>query len=154
MIPPEGRTRARVEEVSAESVLPYYLKALAMGIPAILIGVQISAWIVFLSFPDAIWTRADFRDIYTSGYMVHSGYAHQLYDLEVQRQFQNQLVSERTSLLAFDHLAYETFMFVPFSYLPYPIAYFLFMGWNAALFVLSFSVIRPFLQGLSAVWKF
>lgn len=125
-----------------------------MGIPAILIGIQISAWIVFLSFPDAIWTRADFRDIYTSGYMVRSGYAHQLYDLEIQRRFQNQLVSERTSLLAFDHLAYETFLFVPFSYFPYRSAYFLFMAWNSALFVFSFTVFKPLLRGLSVVWKF
>jgi hypothetical protein len=56
-------------------------------------------------------------------------------------------------LLAFDHLAYETFLFVPFSYLRYPVAYFLFMAWNAALFVLSFILVKPFLHGLSVVWK-
>jgi hypothetical protein len=153
MIPLEVRTGGRVDRVVAGNETPYYLTAVAMAIPAILIGIQISTWIIFLSFPDAIWTRADFRDIYTSGYMVRSGYAHQLYDHEVQRQFQNQLVSERTSLLAFDHLAYETFVFVPFSYLPYPVAYFVFMAWNAALFVLSFVVIKPFLPGLSVLWK-
>src|SRR5262245_17712940 len=102
MISSDANTQARFEGAAPIREPPYYVKALAMGIPAILIGVQISAWIIFLSFPDAIWIRADFRDIYTSGYMVRSGYAHQLYDLEVQRQFQNQLVSERTSLLAFD----------------------------------------------------
>src|SRR5215467_11542772 len=153
MILSEANSQARVEGVVPTREMPYYVKALAMGIPAILIGIQISAWIIFLSFPDAIWTRADFRDIYTSGYMVRSGHAYQLYDLEIQRQFQNQLVSERTSLLAFDHLAYETFLFVPFSYFPYPAAYFAFMAWNAALFVLAFVVLKPFLQRLSAVWK-
>jgi Glycosyltransferase family 87 len=153
MIPLENRPGSPVERVVARSHIPYYLTALAMGIPAILIGIQISAWIIFLSFPNATWTRADFRDIYTSGYMVHSGYAHQLYELEVQREFQNRLVSERTSLLAFDHLAYETFLFVPFSYLHYPAAYFAFMAWNAALFVLSFVVLKPFFNGLSTVWK-
>ena len=153
MIPLEGRTGSSVDGVVATSDIPYYLTALAMGIPAILIGIQISTWVIFLSFPIAIWTRADFRDIYTSGYLVRSGYAHQLYDLEVQRQFQNQLVSARTSLLAFDHLAYETFLFVPFSYFSYPAAYFFFMAWNAALFVLSFVVINPFLYRLSVVWK-
>src|SRR5438876_10832819 len=99
-------------ETVVRSEVPYYLKGSAMGIPAILLGIQLSVWIGFAFLPDAIWTRADFRDIYTSGYMVRSGYAHQLYDHAVQWHFQNQLVSERTSLLAFDHLAYEAFLFV------------------------------------------
>lgn len=132
---------------------PYYVKALAMGIPALLIGIQISLWAGFFALPDAVWTRADFRDLYTSGYMLRTGMAAHMYDYDFQRQLQNQLVSERTSLLAFDHLAYEAVLFVPFSFLSYRTAYFSFMAWNALLYAACYWVLRPFLGQLSRIWK-
>ena len=137
-------------EVGSEP--PYYVKGAALGIPAILVGLQVSAWITFFLFPRVILTRADFRDIYTSAYMVRSGYSHQLYDYDTQKRFQDELVSARSSLLPFDHLPYETLLFVPFAVLPYKSAYFTFMSCNFALLAVLFRVFLPFLSQLRATW--
>ena len=137
---------------AAGSEPPFYVKGAALGIPAVLVGLQVSAWITLFLFPSVILTRADFRDIYTSGYMVRSGYVRQLYNYDTQKRFQDELVSPRTSLLPFDHLPYETLLFAPFSLLPYKSAYFAFMACNLALLGLLFRVFHPFLANLRATW--
>ena len=66
---------------------PYYLKALVIGIPAIVLGLQISGWIGFL--PVIRDGHADFRNLYTAGYMVRSGHGHDLYTYSEQKKFQD-----------------------------------------------------------------
>jgi len=132
--------------------LPAFAKASAMALPAILVGLQLSAWIGFCMFPSTMRGRADFRHLYTAGYMVRTGQASKLYDYETEKALQSTLVSPGTIALPFNHLAYEALLFVPFSLVRYSVAYFLFMGFNAALLVIAFRLLLPSLGNLSRVW--
>ena len=137
---------------SAHLELPAFAKATAMALPAIMIGLQLSAWIGFFLLPSAILGRADFRHLYTAGYMVRTGQATKLYDYETEKALQSTLVSPGTIALPFNHLDYEALLFVPFSLVRYPIAYFLFMGFNLALLGIAFRLLLPALENLRRVW--
>src|SRR6266566_795805 len=152
-------TEATHNSVNTQSVnasvrieLPAFAKASAMGLPAIMIGLQLSAWIGFFLLPSAILGRADFRHLYTAGYMVRTGQATKLYDYETEKALQSTLVSPGTIALPFNHLDYEALLFVPFSLVRYPIAYFLFMGFNLALLGIAFRLLLPALENLRRVW--
>src|SRR6266849_685405 len=96
---------------------PYYVRALAMGFSAYLIGVHLWTWIFMFSVMAG--GRADFRQLYTAGYMARSGHAAELYDYNSQTRFQNAVVSEADVTLPFNHLAYESLLFAPLSLLSY-----------------------------------
>src|SRR5256885_10205153 len=96
---------------------PYYVKALALGIPAILLGLQLSGWLFFI--PAIRDGHSDFRHLYTAGYMVRTGHSRDLYDYQAQMKFQDALVSRAQIALPFNHLAYEALLFVPFSFVSY-----------------------------------
>src|SRR4051812_23472750 len=85
----KGLESAKPQNLSAGA--PYYVKAVAMALPAMMLGWQISGWIFFL--PSAIQGRADFRQLYTAGYMVRTGHATELYDYAAQMRFQDTLAS-------------------------------------------------------------
>jgi glycosyl transferase family 87 len=120
---------------------PYYVKALAMAIPALMLGFQISGWIFFL--PGAMQGHADFRHLYVAGHMVRSGYRTSLYDYAVEKIWQNRLVSPEAIALPFNHLAYEALAFIPYSLVPYRVAYFLFLATNIALLGAALYLILP-----------
>jgi len=107
------------------------VKALAMALPAVMLGLQITGWIFFL--PGAMKGHCDFRHLYTAGYMVRTGHRRELYDYSAEQKFQNNLVSQESIALPFNHLAYESLIFVPYSFLSYRSAYFLFLATNALL---------------------
>ena len=79
------------ENSPGKVVAPYYVRGLSLGVPAYLIGVHLWTWVFML--PTFLGGRADFRQLYTAGFMVRSGYASQLYDYDSQHRFQNALVS-------------------------------------------------------------
>src|SRR5713226_405843 len=89
----------------------HWVKPLAMGLPAVMLGLQISGWIFFL--PGAIQGHSDFRHLYTAGYMVRTGHRGELYDYGVEQRFQDDLVSREAVALPFNHLAYESLIFIP-----------------------------------------
>ena len=95
--------------------------------------------------------RADFRQVYTAGYMARSGYAHQLYDSDAQLYFQHLLVGPRDIALPFNHLAYESWFYAPFSLLSYRHAYFAFLALNLALLAISFRFLRSRMNALAEV---
>jgi hypothetical protein len=128
---------------------PYYVKALAMGIPAIMLGLQISMW-VFLA-PAILDGHSDFRQLYTAAYMVRTGHADQIYDYEVQKQFQDSLVSKAEIALPFIRPAYQALLFVPLSFLDYRHAYFAFLFINLLLLWLAYRLLRPKMQNLADV---
>src|SRR5713101_5667223 len=136
--------RARIEP-------PYYVKGLALGIPAILLGLQISGWLFFL--PGALHGYADFRHLYTAGFMVRSGHAHELYDYDTQKRFQDALVSREEIAMPFNHLAYEALLFIPLSMLRYRAAYCAFLTVNLVFLVISFQLLRPRMDNLARVWQ-
>src|SRR5437870_7943570 len=125
---------ANVTQVSPEA--PYYVKGLVLGLSAYLIGIHLWTWVFTVSI--FLGGRSDFRQLYTAGYMVRSGHAHELYDYESQRYFQNKVLSQADMALPFIRPAYEALLFVPFSFLSYRTAYFAFLGLNVILLAVSY----------------
>ena len=130
--------------------VPYYVRALAMGFPATLLGIQISGWIFFL--PGVFAGHCDFRHLYTAAYMVRTGYMKQLYDYNLQRDFQNRLVSPAEIALPFNHLAYEALFFLPYSFGSFLAGYFAFLLTNIALLILLLRLMRPWTAGLKSIF--
>jgi Glycosyltransferase family 87 len=104
------------------------------------------------TLPVFLHGRADFRQLYTAGYLVRSGRAHQLYDYDTQFHFQNELVSKAEIALPFIRPAYQGLLFVPFSFLPYRAAYFAFLAVNLALLTVSFQLLRPKMKRIAHVY--
>jgi hypothetical protein len=76
-----------------------------------------------LLFANSLAGRTDFRHLYTAAYMVRTGHAHQLYDIELQKHYQEELVGpDHWPGTIFTHPAIETLWFLPFSYMPYRLA--------------------------------
>ena len=130
---------------------PYYVRALAMGVPAILLGLQLSGWIFI--FPAIVNGHSDFRQLYTAGHMVRSGHRYSLYDYAEQIRFQNLLVGPEGIALPFNHLAYESLLFVPFSFLPYRAAYASFLAANLLLLAISIRFLLRRLDRLARLYR-
>jgi hypothetical protein len=135
---------------TATLAAPYYVRGLALGIPAILLGLQITGWLFFI--PAIFDGHADFRSFYNAGYMVRSGDARALYDYETEKVYQDRLISREDLAMPFIHPAYEALLFVPLSLLPYRAAYFAFLTVNLALLAICYRLLRPGLQNLARVW--
>ncbi len=88
----------------------------------------------------------DFRHLYTAGYMVRSGHAKELHDYEADRKFQEQIVGPSEKGNHYNHLAYESLLFVAFSLLKYRTAYLIFFALNIALLGISYWLMRPYLR--------
>lgn len=140
---------ATAPEIPKKDV-PYYVKALAMAIPAVMLGLQISGWIFFL--PGALRGHADFRQLYAAAHMVRSRHRFELYDYNAQKRFQDALVSREAVVLPFIRPAYSALLFVPLSLLPYRVAYFLFLAINALLLAACYRLIRARVTNLATVW--
>jgi hypothetical protein len=127
------------------------LKLVLLATAAFLIVLQVEA--CFVGIRKAIQGGADFRQLYTAGYMLRSGHRHQLYDYDCEHKYQNDVVSPQNSVLPFDHLAYEALLFLPLSYLKYRAAYFVFFAANLALLAVSFRLLLPYLVRVRQVWR-
>jgi hypothetical protein len=108
---------------------------------------------VLLTLPLARTGHVDFRHLYTAGYMVRTGHAAEIYDFAKNEKFQNELVGAAEGALPFNHLAYETLIYVPFSFLSYQRAYFAFMVVNLIVLAGSIWMFRPLLSPLEQVWR-
>jgi hypothetical protein len=135
----------------AHSSVPYYVRACAMGIPAILFGLLISGWIAFI--PGAMAGHADFRQLYVAGYMIRDGVGHELYDYDVQKTFQDRLVSPEAIALPYIRPAYQALLFVPFTLVSYRAAYWIMVALNIGLLTVSFQLLSPYMSTLRTIWK-
>jgi hypothetical protein len=140
------------QAISSGNGIPYYFTALAMALPAIMLGMQISGWIGFL--PMIRDGHADFRNMYAAGYMVRSGHGHEIYDYAAQKTFQDAVVSREEVALPFIRPAYQALLFAPFSFLPFREAYVAFLSFNLAILVLCFRLLRPYMNNLERVWPY
>jgi hypothetical protein len=129
---------------------PYYVKGLALGIPPYLVAIHFWTWIFTLSV--FLSGRADFRSVYTAGYMVRTGHAHELYDYNVQKAFQDKLISREDLALPFLNPAYHALLFVPLSLFPYKAAYFLFLLLNLSVLAACIALLRPWSHNLHTVF--
>src|SRR5207245_2983360 len=122
--------------------VPYYVRALALGIPAIFLGLQIAGWIGFVRIiADG---HGDFRQLYIAGYMMRSGHAHELYEYSAQKRFQDELISREQIALPFNHLAHEALLYAPFSVVSYQVGY--------CVLAFSYRLLRPYLGNLAQVY--
>jgi hypothetical protein len=129
--------------------VPYYVLALAMAIPAMLIGVEIPSWFSLRSQTLAL--QSDLRVFYTPGYMLRTGQRKDLYNFSAIRRNQDAQVAADKAAVPFLHPAYEALVFVPLSFLSYRMAY---LAWAAINFVvlgLTFLLLRPSLVSMSAI---
>ena len=98
----------------------------------------------------------DFSSLYTSGWMVRRGMGSRIYDLHAQWRVQQELflhVEIRQGPMPFIRPPFESLLFVPFSYLTYPVAL---AAWSALKFVLLWFALKilphegPFLRAYPA----
>jgi hypothetical protein len=138
------------DSAGSEKRIPYYYNPLAMALPAIMLGLQLSGWIAFQ--PMIRSGHTDFRNLYTAGYMVRTGHADELYDYAAQKNFQDAVVSREEVAIPFIRPAYQAVLFAPFSLLPFHQAYYAFLGFNLGMLVLCFVLLRPYMGNLSRIW--
>jgi len=113
----------------------------------------VSAAGVFLTLPLGKRGRVDFRHLYTAGYMVRVGHAHDVYDYPLSEEFQKELVGPAQGALPFNHLAYEALFYVPFSLLTYQHAYLAFLAANLIILAGSIRILRPLFSPLAQIWS-
>ncbi len=124
---------------------------LVLGLLPLLIGFEVLLWTVYLP----LGTRgiADFRQLYTGGYMLRTGHAAELYDYDTQRRFEETVVPAEPFVLPINHPAFEELLFVPLSLLTYRGAYWVFMAFNGALLILCAGLLRHRFKVLCDRWK-
>ncbi len=121
------------------------------GIAPLLLGLQLLAWIYFL--PQSLHGHTSFRQLYTAGYMVRAGHAHELYDYTAQKFYQDQLVSREAILMPFIRPPFDALVFVPFSFLSYSSAYVTFLILSVGLLAVSVRLLHPLTENLRASHK-
>ena len=87
----------------------------------------------------------DFASLYTAGKIVRIGQAAHLYDRELQWKIQQQFAAKvqiRRGPLPYIRPPFEALLFLPFTYLPYPAAYKLWLAANLVL-LLSLPLLVP-----------
>jgi Glycosyltransferase family 87 len=111
---------------------------LIFSIKAILISILLLYGILWWRLSERISSGlVDFVTYYTTGKILISGYGNELYDLKLQSQVQQALLKQymfEDGVLAYIHPPFQALVFVPFSYLPFSVAYF---AWSAFMFILG-----------------
>jgi Glycosyltransferase family 87 len=129
-----------------------YVRPLAIG--ATLLSFFLCLCGVLVTARDALQGRVDFRHLYTAGYMARTGHGKELHDFDAAEKFQNAVVGPAVGALPFNHLAYESLIYAPFSLLPYRAAYIAFFVANLSILAFAFLTLRPYLDPLREVWIF
>lgn len=80
---------------------------LALGLLPFSLLMQVVVWAIYLPF--GLHAIADFRSLYTGGYMVRTGHAYELFDFDAQMKFQTVFFPQavKTSRSIANHPAYE-----------------------------------------------
>lgn len=74
----------------------------------------------------------DFRAFYAAGHIARTSISH-MFDVKLQNSVEDQLVGPAVGFKPFYHPSFEALLFIPFSLLPYGVAYQLFIVVNAVL---------------------
>jgi hypothetical protein len=124
---------------------------LILGLTPFLLVIQATIWYFYL--PLGLHGVADFRQLYTGGYMIRTGHASELYNYDAQMRFQAQLVPKAASArLLITHPAYEELLFVLLSWLSYRAAFWTFFVANLMLLALAMRLLWPSLRELTVRW--
>jgi hypothetical protein len=131
--------------------IPYYVRALALGLPAYLLAIQMWTWILFV--PTSLAKAGyDFRQFYVAGLMLRTGHGQQLYDYDVEKDFQDQLMSRTQLVMPFVSPAYHALLFAPLSLFSFRTAYFLFLAVNIGALVFAFFLMRQWLSNFALIY--
>jgi hypothetical protein len=90
------------------------------------------AGLLGFALADGVARSYDFRAFYAAGYLSRTSISH-LYDLGLQKAVQDRLVSPILGVKPFYHPSFEALLFIPFSLLPYRIAYLIGIAVNCIL---------------------
>lgn len=147
-----AETEPEMTTESGESrIVPYYVRASALGICAYFIGIHFWTWVFNVRY--FLAGRADFRALYTAGYLVRTGYRHRLYEYGLQTQVQNAVAGLSDTPLPFNHLAYESLLFAPLSAFTYRTAYCIFLAVNVLVLTGCFAMLQPWMRNLQKVYR-
>jgi Glycosyltransferase family 87 len=113
-----------------------------------LIPICVFAIALLAYWPNIRNGHADFRNLYTAGYMVRTGNRDLIYNFDATKSFQNTVVSKWDVTLPYIRPAFQALFFAPFSYLSYRNAFFAFFVMNLALILLSNHLLHRSLPGL------
>src|SRR5438034_1164809 len=129
--------------------VPYYVLALALSLPAVLVGVEIPSFLLLGT--RTLGVQSDFRVFYTPAYMLRTHQRGDIYDFSSIRRNQNLRVAPDNGAVPYLHPAYEAVLFIPLSFLPYRVAYLAWAGVNFAVLALVYFLMRPRLENLRAL---
>jgi hypothetical protein len=129
--------------------IPYYVLALAMSVPAVLVGVEIPSFL--LMGTRTLGLQSDFRVFYTPAYMLRTRQRTEIYDYSSIGRNQALRVAPDNGAVPYLHLAYEAALFIPLSFLPYRVAYLVWAGINFAVLAWVYFLLRPRLENLRAL---
>lgn len=129
-----------------------YTQPFAIG--ATLVSLFLCVCGLIVTLPPAYHGLGDFRQLYTAGYMVRTGQSAEVHDFAASEKLQDEIVSPAVGALPFNHLAVESILFAPLSFLPYRAAYIVFFVLNIVLLAVAFRIFRPYLTSLEKIWTF
>lgn len=129
--------------------VPYYVLALALSLPAVLIGVEIPSFLLLGT--RTLGLQSDFRVFYTPACMLRTHERGEIYDFSSIRRNQDLRVAPDNGAVPFLHPAYEAVLFIPLSFLPYRVAYIAWAGINFAVLAWIYFLLRPRLENLRAL---
>jgi hypothetical protein len=87
----------------------------------------------------------DFTIFYTAGRLVRSGQTADLYDLSAQYRTQQEFAPDvhiRRGALPYNHPPFEALLFVPFTFVGYPLAYALWTFLNLAMLAIALAMLK------------
>jgi Glycosyltransferase family 87 len=143
---------AAVGEGKTLSARKFWPHDLILGLLPLILSAQALIWAAYL--PEGLRGVADFRQLYSGGYMIRTGHAKQLYNYAAQEQFEEALVPVGVHFtLPVNHLAFEELLFVPLSWFSYRTAYWIFLAFNGTLLVVCFRLLKARLRILSDRWQ-
>jgi Glycosyltransferase family 87 len=90
----------------------------------------------------------DFVIYYTGAEIANAGKASELYDLDVQRRYQEKFkhANQPWSVLPFNHAPYELLLFLPLAHLSFQTAHIIWTSATILLLILAWQVLVPFLD--------
>lgn len=137
--------------MSNRAFWPYEL---ALGLIPLMLAVNILVSLIY--FPLGLGGFADFRQLYTGGYMIRTGLAHEMYDYDKQQETEEALVPMRSGLhflLPITHLAFEEVLFVPLSVFSYRVAFCIFLVVNLGLTSLCVVLLQQMDGSIRHRWR-
>jgi Glycosyltransferase family 87 len=102
-------------------------------------------WVAFLL--TARGKLVDFSVLYTSGGVILEGHATKLFDIQTQTEFQQHVIG-MSELLPFNHLAYESLLFIPLATLPFEVALWIWRGLSVGMLLLSSCILADVYHGV------